>query len=64
MVDLGCGWAELLLRTVSSVDVAEHVLPDSYHVATLDNDAPQIFARSVSWIRERTPAPERERTTP
>ena len=28
---------------------------DSYHVATLDNDAPAIFAGSVDWIRERTP---------
>jgi hypothetical protein len=27
------------------------VLPNSYHVATLDNDAPTIFAGSVEWIR-------------
>ena len=31
---------------------------DSYHVATLDNDAPHIFERSVAWLRERTPAVE------
>jgi carboxylesterase len=31
--------------------VEERVLPNSYHVATLDNDAPTIFAGSVEWIR-------------
>jgi carboxylesterase len=31
--------------------VEERVLADSYHVATLDNDAPAIFAGSVEWIR-------------
>ena len=44
-------------RSVSS-DATEVVLEDSFHVATLDNDAPTIFARSVAWIRERTPAAE------
>jgi carboxylesterase len=34
------------------------LLEDSYHVATLDNDAPRIFAGSVDWIRERVPARE------
>jgi hypothetical protein len=33
------------------------VLRDSYHVATLDNDAPAIFEGSVDWIRERVAAP-------
>ncbi|GAB3351378.1 alpha/beta hydrolase [Modestobacter lapidis] len=45
-----------LLAGVSSTDVTEMLLPDSFHVATLDNDAPQIFAGSVRWIRERVPA--------
>jgi hypothetical protein len=27
------------------------VLRDSYHVATLDNDAPAVFAGSVEFIR-------------
>jgi carboxylesterase len=32
------------------------LLHESFHVATLDNDAPAVFARSVEWIRERVPA--------
>ena len=56
--------SEVMLASVSSRDTTEVVLGNSYHVATLDNDAPQIFERSVAWIRERTPAPERERTAP
>jgi esterase/lipase len=47
-----------LLAGVSSTDATEVVLENSYHVATLDNDAPTIFAGSVAWIRERTPAAE------
>jgi esterase/lipase len=47
-----------LLDGVSSTDVAEVVLENSYHVATLDNDAPLIFAGSADWIRARTPAAE------
>jgi carboxylesterase len=46
----------LLLARASSTDVTEVVLEDSYHVATLDNDAPRIFAGSAAWIRERFPA--------
>ncbi|MFD2092182.1 alpha/beta hydrolase [Blastococcus deserti] len=46
----------ILLAGVSSTDTSEVLLEDSYHVATLDNDAPRIFARSVEWIRERTAA--------
>lgn len=41
-----------LLAEVTSTDVTERLLHDSYHVATMDNDAPEIFARSVEWIRE------------
>jgi carboxylesterase len=48
--------SEALLAGVSSTDTTEIVLEDSYHVATLDNDAPTIFAESVSWIRQRVPA--------
>jgi carboxylesterase len=47
---------ELLLSQVAGSDVTEVVLEDSYHVATLDNDAPRIFAESAAWIRERFPA--------
>ncbi|MGK5113448.1 alpha/beta hydrolase [Geodermatophilus sp. CPCC 205506] len=48
----------VLLAGVSSTDTAEVLLEDSYHVATLDNDAPRIFADSVDWIRARVPALE------
>jgi carboxylesterase len=41
----------LLLDKVASTDVREVVLHDSYHVATLDNDAPEIFAGSLEFVR-------------
>jgi len=41
----------LLLSRVSSNDVREVVLHDSYHVATLDNDAPAIFDGSLAFVR-------------
>jgi esterase/lipase len=47
---------QVLLAGVASTDVTEVVLHDSYHVATLDNDAPTIFAGSADWIRARTRA--------
>ena len=34
----------------------ERVLEDSYHVATLDNDAPRIFAESAEFIERVTSA--------
>jgi carboxylesterase len=43
--------AKLLLTRTTATDVEEIVLEDSYHVATLDNDAPRIFAGSVEFIR-------------
>lgn len=46
--------SELLLARISSTDVTEHVLADSYHVATLDNDAPRIFDESVRFIERLT----------
>ena len=48
----------ILLTGVGSADTTEVVLENSYHVATLDNDAPLIFSRSVAWIRERVTAGE------
>ena len=48
----------VLLAGVASTDTTEVLLEDSYHVATLDNDARRIFAGSVDWIRERMPALE------
>ncbi|MGZ6827505.1 MAG: alpha/beta hydrolase, partial [Mycobacteriales bacterium] len=50
--------SQVLLDGISSADTTEVVLRDSYHVATLDNDAPAIFAGSVDWMRERTTAPD------
>jgi carboxylesterase len=50
--------SQVLLDGVASADVTHVVLEDSYHVATLDNDAPRIFTGSVDWIRERVPATE------
>jgi carboxylesterase len=41
----------LLLREVSSPDVEERLLPDSFHVATLDKDATTIFSASLDFIR-------------
>jgi carboxylesterase len=48
------GSHELLLRTVSSRDVTERILENSYHVATLDYDAPVIFEESVEFVRRVT----------
>lgn len=41
----------LLVEGASSTEVREVVLEDSYHVATLDNDAPLIFKGSVEFVR-------------
>ena len=47
----------MLRERVRSTDVEEVVLEDSYHVATLDNDAEKIFQGSVEFVRRlaRTP---------
>ncbi|MGP3975173.1 alpha/beta hydrolase [Streptomyces sp. 8N114] len=51
----------LVLSRVSSVDVTETVLENSFHVATLDHDAERIFADTRGFIdrltAEREPAP-------
>jgi carboxylesterase len=47
----------LLKDKVSSVDVREVVLENSYHVATLDNDAPTIFAGSLEFVRALSHVP-------
>lgn len=41
---------QLLKAGAVNTTVREVVLEDSYHVATLDNDAPQIFAGSVEFV--------------
>ena len=46
--------SRVLIAGAPAGSVEERVLADSYHVATLDNDAPTIFAGSVEWIRARS----------
>jgi len=41
----------VLQEKVSSTDLREVLLPDSYHVATLDNDAETIFTGSLDFVR-------------
>ena len=45
----------LLLAGATSTSVREVVLEESYHVATLDNDAERIFTGSVEFIEEHAP---------
>ncbi len=49
----------LVLRQVSSGEVQEIVLADSYHVATLDNDAEVITKQSLDFIERVTGAASR-----
>jgi carboxylesterase len=42
--------SEAIRSMVSSTDVREEMLENSYHVATLDNDAQQIFEGSVAFV--------------
>ena len=44
-----------ILEHVTSSDATEVVLHDSYHVATLDNDAPVIFDGSLDFVRRVAP---------
>jgi carboxylesterase len=39
-----------VLANVSSSDVTEMLCTDSYHVATLDHDAPMIFSESLAFV--------------
>jgi carboxylesterase len=48
--------SQIVLSGVSSTDVQEIVLADSYHVATLDNDAERIFSGSLGFVRRLTAA--------
>ncbi|GAA1934776.1 alpha/beta fold hydrolase [Streptomyces sodiiphilus] len=53
----------LVLASVSSRDVTERVLRDSYHVATLDHDADRIFQETDDFIsRLSTRKTARDRT--
>jgi carboxylesterase len=43
-----------ITRRYGGSDVRFIRLPDSYHVATLDNDAESIFTRSAAFFRDVT----------
>jgi carboxylesterase len=47
---------ELLRAGASATTVTEHVLTESFHVATLDHDAPTIFAHSINFVRAHSGA--------
>jgi carboxylesterase len=47
----------LLRQGAASTEVTEVILEESYHVATLDHDAPVILAGSVEFVRAHTSAP-------
>jgi len=46
----------VLLEGCAGGTIEERILANSYHVATLDNDAPTIFAGSVDFLRAHAPA--------
>jgi len=46
----------MLLRGLTGGTVEERVLEDSYHVATLDHDAPAVFEGSLAFVRAHAPA--------
>ena len=43
--------AAIVLQDIGSHDLTDVVLPDSHHVATLDNDAPTIFTDSTAFVQ-------------
>ncbi|WP_328555987.1 MULTISPECIES: alpha/beta hydrolase [unclassified Streptomyces] len=49
-----------ILGRVSSTDVTEIVLEQSYHVATLDHDADRIFEESYSFVTRLAPGAGKE----
>jgi carboxylesterase len=49
--------ARLLRAQVSSPQVEEVVLENSYHVATIDNDRQRIFDGSLDFVRQHAGAP-------
>jgi carboxylesterase len=47
----------LLRDGAHSTEVTEVILEESYHVATLDHDAPATFAGSIEFVRAHSSAP-------
>lgn len=52
--------AKLYRAGASSTTITEVPLPNSYHVATLDNDAELIFSRTLEFIDQQVPAEYRQ----
>lgn len=46
----------VLIEGLAGGTVEERILENSYHVATLDNDAPEIFAGSLDFVRAHSTA--------
>ena len=46
--------SDTIMESVGSTDKEQVLLTESYHVATLDNDAPTIFAKSLEFIKARS----------
>lgn len=55
--------SSLVLNGVASREKQEVVLHDSYHLATVDNDAPRIFRESADWFAGHAVAPAGERAS-
>ncbi len=53
-----------MLSAVSSRDVTQRPLEESYHVATLDHDAERIFSESAEFVARVTARRERPRSMP
>lgn len=56
---VGPGSMRILLKALPAAEVRP--LANSYHVATLDNDAQEIFAGTVAFIAQHTPDPAEKR---
>ncbi|MGH3354452.1 MAG: alpha/beta hydrolase [Nocardioidaceae bacterium] len=54
----------IILQRVSSRDMSEQVLENSYHVATLDNDAPALFEESLKFVCRVTGTDDQGRVMP
>jgi carboxylesterase len=54
--------AARVLSRISSTDVTEILLEQSYHVATLDHDADRIFTESLAFIGRLAPSAGKEGT--
>ncbi|WP_125611358.1 alpha/beta hydrolase [Specibacter cremeus] len=49
---------DVLTAAIGARDLSVVALSNSYHVATMDNDAPMIFERSVDFFREHAHVPQ------